>query len=89
MAAVREIHMERAIRLRVTVGDDHMIRLPDEVPTGSAEVIVFMPGPAARSAKAEARKRMFGRLRGKATIADDFDAPLPEEILSDFEGGAT
>jgi hypothetical protein len=30
---------------------------------------------------------MFGRLRGQATIAEDFDAPLPEEILREFEGG--
>ena len=35
----------------------------------------------------EARRRMFGRLQGQATIADEFDAPLPEEILRDFEGG--
>lgn len=26
----------------------------------------------------------FGYARGSITIADDFDAPLPEEILADF-----
>ena len=80
--------MEQAIRLRVTIGDDHLIHLPDEVPTGEAEIIVLMRGEAGGSRTAEARRLMFGRLRGKATIADDFDAPLPEEILSDFEGGS-
>lgn len=28
----------------------------------------------------------FGVLRGKAWVADDFDSPLPEEILAAFEG---
>jgi len=82
--------MENAIRVRVTVGEDHTIRLPDEVPAGEAEVIVLFPAASAeadRAARAEARRRMFGRLQGKATIAEDFDAPLPEEILRDFEGG--
>ena len=80
---------ERAIRLRVTVGDDHLIRLPDEVPVGSAEIIVLLAADAGRTRKAEARKRMFGRLRGQATLAEDFDAPLPDDVLRDFEGGGS
>jgi prevent-host-death family protein len=33
------------------------------------------------------RKRIkFGTLKGKIEIPDDFDAPLPEEILAAFEG---
>jgi len=28
--------------------------------------------------------RQFGRMRGKITIDDDFDAPLPEDILNAF-----
>jgi hypothetical protein len=82
--------MERAVRVRVTIGADHTVRLPDEIPTGEAEVIVLFPAAAQaadRARKVEARRRMFGRLQGQATIADDFDAPLPEEILRDFEGG--
>ena len=31
--------------------------------------------------------RVFGRMRGKIRIADDFDAPLPDEILDQFESG--
>ncbi len=30
--------------------------------------------------------RPFGLCAGKFTVPDDFDAPLPEEILSAFEG---
>lgn len=78
--------MEQAIRLRVMVGDDHIVHLPNEIPTGKAEVIVLFPSRQTKASVAETRKGMFGRLRGKATIADDFDAPLPDEILRDFEG---
>jgi prevent-host-death family protein len=30
--------------------------------------------------------RPFGLCRGKFTVPDDFDAPLPEELLRAFEG---
>lgn len=30
-------------------------------------------------------KRKFGVLRGKIKVAKDFDAPLPDNILSEFE----
>lgn len=30
--------------------------------------------------------RPFGLNAGEFTVPDDFDAPLPEEILRDFEG---
>lgn len=28
----------------------------------------------------------FGVLKGKVRVSDDFDAPLPEEVLAGFEG---
>jgi hypothetical protein len=37
--------------------------------------------------RAQLRSDRFGALRDAFTIAPDFDAPLPEEILRDFEGG--
>jgi antitoxin (DNA-binding transcriptional repressor) of toxin-antitoxin stability system len=30
--------------------------------------------------------RPFGLCKGEFTVPDDFDAPLPEEILTSFEG---
>mgnify|MGYP003383524381 CR=1 FL=1 len=30
--------------------------------------------------------RVFGVLKGRVRIADDFDAPLPDEIIAGFEG---
>ena len=32
------------------------------------------------------RKIKFGLMKGELEIADDFDAPLPEELLGAFEG---
>jgi hypothetical protein len=34
---------QTAIKLRVDVGPDHTIRLPDDVPLGPAEIIVLVP----------------------------------------------
>ena len=34
----------------------------------------------------EKRQIKFGVLRGKVTIAPDFDAPLPSDVLAGFEG---
>jgi prevent-host-death family protein len=42
-----------------------------------AELIAIEPAPPARKP---------GSLKGKIKIADDFDAPLPNEILDAFEG---
>ena len=43
--------------------------------------------PVARLVPAQAQKgqRQLGFYEGKITIPDDFDAPLPEEILDAFE----
>ncbi|MBD2356654.1 prevent-host-death protein [Tolypothrix sp. FACHB-123] len=32
-------------------------------------------------------RRPFGLCAGEFSVPDDFDAPLPEDILSAFEGG--
>ena len=33
-----------------------------------------------------AKHRKLGTLRGRLRIADDFDAPLPDELIAAFEG---
>ena len=33
-----------------------------------------------------AQKRKLGGLRGKIRVSDDFDAPLPDDVLASFEG---
>jgi prevent-host-death family protein len=38
-----------------------------------------------RPVEAVRRPRPFGLARGSFVVPDDFDAPLPEDILQDFE----
>lgn len=51
------------------------------------EIIVANRGvPVARIVPLrESRSRILGKYKGQIKIADDFDAPLPEEIQNAFE----
>lgn len=70
----------QAIELNAEVTNNHElhIKLPDAVAAGTVRVIVLygqdqdLPVPKG--------KRRFGQFRGEITIADDFDAPLPDEF---------
>ena len=66
----------------------HFSRLVDAAAGGEEIVIAKAGKPAARLVPMEHAKvaRRFGALKGKIHIADDFDAPLPDEILAAFEG---
>jgi prevent-host-death family protein len=66
----------------------HFSKLIDAVLHGQ-EIIIAMAGkPVAKLGpiKSVKPKRRFGVLKGKVKIAKDFDAPLSEEILREFEG---
>jgi prevent-host-death family protein len=63
-------------------------QLVDQAAAGE-DVIVSRNGkPVARITQlAGPRPKVcFGVLAGKVHIADDFDAPLPDEVLAGFEG---
>lgn len=56
---------------------------------GGEEIIIAKAGkPTARLVPMQHDKvvRSFGRLKGKVRIADDFDAPLPDDVIAAFEG---
>jgi prevent-host-death family protein len=65
----------------------HLSRLVEEAAAGEEIVIAKSGKPLARlvSLQEPPKKRVLGRLRGKIIVPDDFDAPLPDEILSLFE----
>lgn len=53
------------------------------------EVVIARAGkPVVRLTKLEPAKPTirFGLLKGKLHVADDFDAPLPDHELAEFEG---
>ena len=65
----------------------HLSKLVEEVEGGEEVVIARAGKPVARLVSLQ-RPRRLGLLRGRLTVPEDFDAPLPEEVLAAFEGGA-
>ena len=67
----------------------HLSRLVDEAAAGEEIVIARSGRPIARlvALKQDLPQREFGRMKGKIWIADDFDNPLPDDVLDLFENG--
>ena len=64
-------------------------KLVDLAASGHDIVIARAGKPVARLTGLEtkpSRLTGLGALKGKGWIADDFDAPLPDHILAEFEG---
>jgi prevent-host-death family protein len=65
----------------------HFSKLVDAVLHGN-EILIAMAGkPVAKLGPINKKPpRKFGVLKGKIKIAKNFDAPLSDEFLADFEG---
>ena len=72
----------QAVKLEIVIPSSHHVELalPESLPTGPAEVIVLTPS---RHQSSSARGGM-GMDVGKGRVADDFDAPLPEDLQTLF-----
>ena len=69
----------------------HLSRLVKEAAKGKEIVIAIAGKPAARLVPLEAapvKRRKPGRLKGKISIAGDFDEPLPQGLLRQFNKGS-
>ena len=63
----------------------HLSRLLRRVAAGEEIIITSGGRPAARLVPVErGRERVFGSERGILHVPDDFDDPLPKEILDEF-----
>lgn len=76
--------------LNVTIDEiqrDHLKYL-HQVEAGETLVIVRSNKPIAelRPITSSKQLRPFGLCAGEFIVSDDFDAPLPEDLLSAFEG---
>jgi prevent-host-death family protein len=68
----------------------HLSRLVQRAVAGEEITIARAGVPLVRLAvvkKKPVKKRPLGMDRGKIWIADDFDAPLPDDLLKAFYGG--
>lgn len=76
--------MQSAVKLNIVIPASRRveIELPNDLPLGPAEVIVL----TALEPAAELRIRPIGIDAGQGRIAEDFDAPLPEDLQQLFEG---
>jgi prevent-host-death family protein len=66
----------------------HLSRLIDKVAAGEEVVIARAGKPVARLVPLapERPKRVLGMLRGQINIPDNFDDPLPDDVLALFYG---
>jgi len=78
--------MASATVVNVHEAKTHLSRLLERVARGEEVVIARAGTPVARLVPVAADEpRQLGLDRGRVTIAEDFDAPLPPDVLADFE----
>lgn len=80
--------MAKALRtVNVHEAKTHLSRLLDRVAAGEQIVIAKAGRPVAKlvSIGTSDGNRELGRDRGLVWIADDFDAPLPDDVVDGFE----
>jgi prevent-host-death family protein len=77
------------VEVNIREAKTHLSRLLQRV-AGGEEVIIARAGvPVAKLVAVETQKKVrpLGFARGEVWVADDFDAPLPDDILAEFYGG--
>jgi prevent-host-death family protein len=76
------------MHVNIYAAKTHLSRLIDQVNAGEEIVITRHGRPVARlMPAAEAQpKRRLGTLKGEVRVGEDFDEPLPDDLLDLFEG---
>lgn len=76
------------MQINIYAAKTQLSRLIDRVNEGEDVVITRHGRPVARLIPAlqERPVRKLGTLRGKVWMSEDFDAPLPGDLLALFEG---
>jgi prevent-host-death family protein len=81
---------KRVVRETVTLyqAKTHLSRLVDRAAAGEEIVIAKSGRPRARLVPLEDTRalRVPGKGKGRWRLRRDFDAPLPQEVLKEFEG---
>jgi len=76
-----------AIKVNIHDAKTHFSRYLDRVKNGEEIIIAKAGKPVARLTpiRERGRNRVPGSAKGKLAISTDFDAPLPESVLGEFE----
>jgi len=77
-----------ATQVNILEARTQLSKLIERVEQGEDIVIARAGKPVARLTQLERPRRpvVFGLMKGEIRIADDFDAPLPDSALAEFEG---
>jgi prevent-host-death family protein len=67
----------------------HFSRLVERAEAGEEIIIARSGKPVARLVPISQpmERRVFGQMRGLITVSDDFDDPLPDDLLAAFYDG--
>lgn len=78
-----------AMEVNIHEAKTHLSQLLQRVAAGEEITIARAGTPIARLVPVQKKKggRPLGFLKGEICIADDFDAPLPDDLLAEFYGG--
>ncbi len=74
-----------AVKVNIHQAKTNLSRLVEDVLKGEEVIIARAGHPVARLVPLQ-RPRKLGLLSGRLSVPDDFDEPLPEELLAAFEG---
>jgi prevent-host-death family protein len=76
-----------AVEVNVHQAKTHLSRLLDQALAGEEVIIMRAGRPLVRLAPVESApmRRRLGTAKGDFVVPEDFDDPLPEEILAEFE----
>lgn len=79
--------MAEALRIRTLISSKTLtISDLDRFVGKRVEVIVLEDDQGEADPRSSAPKRRFGSLAGKIDVANDFDAPLPDDVQHGFDG---
>ena len=73
-----------ALQQEVYIPKNHQvtINIPDDIPTGTRKLFLIFEEPLQPSDLH--KERVFGGAIGVLKMSNDFDKPLPENIIEDF-----
>lgn len=76
--------------INIHAAKTQLSRLVDEAAAGKEVIIARAGKPVAKlvplTPPSTTQRRVLGRLAGQLTVPQDFDAPLPSDMLDAFEG---